>query len=178
MRPTKLQLASCLCLVSVVMLCAAQSVKKPGLWEITSTTTWQKSPLPEGTEPPAGSKAAFGGGPHTSKVCITQEMIDTYGAPMPQSRDCRVENLVKTPKSMKADWVCSGRMNGKGTLESNETEEGHAEGTVHFSGSMNMGQAARPAEFTIKSSSVYKGSDCGDVKPLPMPTSAPQPAKE
>ena len=27
-----------------------------------------------------------GGGPHTTQVCLTQAMIDKYGAPMPQSR--------------------------------------------------------------------------------------------
>jgi hypothetical protein len=80
-----------------------------------------------------------------------------------------VQNLVKTATSMKADWVCSGKMEGKGTLESTESDEGKATGTVHFTGTMLMGEEKRPAEFTIQTTSVFKNSDCGDVKPLPMP---------
>jgi hypothetical protein len=34
---------------------------------------------------------------------------------------------------------------------------------------MQMGQNSRPIEWTSESTSVYKGPDCGSVKPLPMP---------
>ncbi len=159
-----------------VALAAAQSVRKPGLWEITSTMTWQQSPFAP-SEPshnasspaPAATTSPFGNGTHTSNVCLTQEMIDKYGAPLPQSRDCHVENLVKSADGMKADWVCTGRMFGKGTLESTRTEEDHARGHIHFAGTMVTSSGSKPVEFSIESASVFKSSDCGDVKPLPMP---------
>jgi hypothetical protein len=70
---------------------------------------------------------------------------------------------------MTADWICSGRMAGKGTLESSWTDPNHAKGKVHFVGAMQMGPNTRPIEWTTESSSVFKGADCGAVKPLPMP---------
>ena len=70
---------------------------------------------------------------------------------------------------MTADWVCTGRMAGKGTVESSWADPDHAKGKVHFVGSMQMGPNSKPIEYTIETSSVYKGPDCGSVKPLPIP---------
>jgi hypothetical protein len=172
MRKTPVRIALGCCLLAVAMLTLAQAVRKPGLWEMTTTMTWQQSPLPPGMTMPQGANSAFGGGPHTTEVCLTQAMIDKYGAPMPQSRngECQISNVVLQATSMTADWICTGRMAGKGTLESSWTDPDHAIGKVHFTGTMQMGQNSRPAEYTVESSSVYKGSDCGSVKPPPMPT--------
>ena len=133
--------------------------------------TWQQSPMPPGMTLPPGANTPFGGGPHTTQVCLTQAMINKYGAPMPQSRnsECQISNVVLKANSMTADWVCSGRMAGKGTLESSWADPDHAIGKVHFAGVMQMGPNSTPVEYTIESSSVYKGPDCGSVKPLPMP---------
>lgn len=161
------------CVSLAAPLVVAQSVSKPGLWEITSTMTWQQSPFapsdPSKNASPSAAASPFGSAPQTSAVCLTREMIDKYGAPLPQSRDCHVENLVKSADGMKADWVCTGRMLGKGTLESVRTEPDHAKGHIHFAGTMVTSSGSKPVEFTIESTSVFKSSDCGDVKPLPMP---------
>ena len=71
--------------------------------------------------------------------------------------------------SMTADWICSGRMSGKGSLESSWTNPDHAIGKVHFVGTMQAGSNTMSIEYTINSSSVYKGPDCGSVQPPPMP---------
>jgi hypothetical protein len=34
-----------------------------------------------------------------------------------------------------------------------------------------MGANSSPVEYTVESTSTYKGADCGSVKPLPMPAS-------
>jgi hypothetical protein len=34
---------------------------------------------------------------------------------------------------------------------------------------MQMGPNAMPVEYTMVATSVYKGADCGSVKPVPMP---------
>jgi hypothetical protein len=34
---------------------------------------------------------------------------------------------------------------------------------------MQMGQNATPVEWTVNSTSTYKGPDCGSVAPMPMP---------
>jgi hypothetical protein len=165
MRPTRICLALTCCLFAV--FASAQS-RKPGLWETTTVQTWQQSPMPQGMPAPANSP--FAGGPRTSLVCLTQAQIDRYGAIPPQGRgDCRASNIVKRSNGMSADWICTGAMNGKGTVESTWYDDGHSKSHVHFVGSVQAGPNSRPVEFTSDSTSVFKGADCGSVKPLPMP---------
>jgi hypothetical protein len=152
-------------------LALAQASRKPGLWEMTSTMTWQQSPMPAGMTMPPGANSPFGGGAHTTQVCLTQAMIDKYGAPPPQSRNnqCQMANVQMHSNSMTADWICTGMMAGKGYIESSWTDSNHATTKVHFLGSMQMGPNPTPIEYTIQASSIYKGPDCGSVKPAPMP---------
>ena len=167
MRKTHISAAIACCLFAVAVLTWAQSTRKPGLWEMTSTMTWQQSPMPPGVQAPPGSP--FGGGPRTTQVCLTQAMIDKYGAPVPQSHgDCQISNVSLKATGMTADWICSGRMAGRGTLESSWAVPDHAIGKVHFVGTMQAGPNTRPIEYTINSSSVYKGPDCGSVQPPPV----------
>lgn len=154
-------LVGCFLAVAIIW---AQANRKPGLWQMTSTMTWQQSPMPAGMTMP-------GGGPQTSQVCVTQAMIDKYGAPTPQSHDCQTENVVMKSNSMSADWICTGRMPGKGTVESSWTDADHARTKVHFLGSMPIGPNSKTLEYSMDVVSVYKGADCGSVKPLPMPDS-------
>jgi hypothetical protein len=168
MRKTRFWIPLGCCVVATAMLLMAQTNRHPGLYETTSTMTWQQSPFPAGMQMPANSP--FGGGPHTSQVCITQEMIDRYGGPTPQMRgDCHMSNLNKTADSMSADWVCTGQMAGKGTVQSTWTADGKSTSKVHFAGTMQMGPRSTPVEWTMDSTSAYKGSDCGSVKPIQVP---------
>ena len=171
MRKTRVWITMGCCLFALAVFAWAQSNRKPGLWEMTTNMTWQQSPMPPGMTMPPGAHSPFGGGPITAQVCLSQAMIDKYGAPMPQSRngECQIANVVIKPNSMSADWICSGRMAGKGTLESSWADPNHARGKVHFVGVMQSGQNSRPVEYTIETSSVYKGPDCGSVKPAPVP---------
>jgi hypothetical protein len=158
------------CLVAFAVAASAQAGRKPGLWEMTSTMTWQKSPMPAGMQMPAGARSPFGGSTNTSQMCLTQAMIDKYGAPVPQSRgECVTNNIQMRPNGMTADWICTGKMAGKGTVAGTWTDPDHSTSTVHFVGAMQMGPNSVPVEYTITASSAYKGADCGSVKPLPMP---------
>ena len=144
------------------------ATRRPGLWAITSSITLQQSPFPAGMAPPPSSPLAPG--EHTVQVCLTQAIIDKYGAPIPDSRnDCQITNVQKSEHGMTADLVCSGRMTGKGTLESNWIDPEHAKGTIHFLGTVQVGPNPRPIEWTRESTSIFKSSDCGDVKPAAMP---------
>jgi hypothetical protein len=162
MHKNRVLIATGCCLFVLTVFAWAQAVRKPGLWEMTTTTSWQQSSMPGGMTMP-------GGGPHTTLVCLTQEMINKYGAPMPQSPNCKISNVVLKTTSMTADWICSGRMAGKGTLESSWADPNHAIGKVHFVGVMQTRQNSMPVEYTINSSSIFKGADCGSVAPMPMP---------
>ncbi len=157
MHKTRVLITVCFCLFAMTLFAGAQSLRKPGLWEMTTTMSWQQAGMPPGMT-------------HTTQVCLTQAMINKYGAPVPQSNnDCKISNVVLHATSMTADMVCSGRMAGKATLESSWTDPNHAIGKMHFVGTMQMGPNSRTVEYTVNSSSVYKGPDCGSVAPLPMP---------
>jgi Protein of unknown function (DUF3617) len=164
MRRTSAWISLTFSLIAVTAVAGAQT-RKPGLWDLTTTTTWQQSPFPAGAAP-AGI-----GGVHTTQVCLTQEQIDRYGAILPESHNnsCQVINLVKKSTGMTADMVCTGRMSGKSSLEASWSDSEHATGKVHFVGAMQLGQTSKPIEWTSVSSSIFKGTDCGSVKPLPMP---------
>lgn len=170
MRHKRAWLALCPILCGSVLIVWAQG-RKPGLWEMTSTFTWQQSPFPAGMTPPGGGNSPFGGGPRTTQVCLTQEIIDKYGAPVPQTRrgNCSLTNVNKTDHSMNAEMVCTGFMSGKGTVQSTWDDPDHAKGKVHFMGSIQSGQGSKPIEWTSETTSVYKNADCGDVKPVPIP---------
>jgi hypothetical protein len=95
--------------------------------------------------------------------------IDRYGAPISQNRDCQIVNISLKPSGMTADLVCSGRMIGKGEVQASWSDGTHATGRIHFAGTMQAGPNTLPVEWTVDSSSVYKGPDCGSVQPMPMP---------
>ena len=147
------------CLVTLTVF-AMSPTRKAGLWEATSQMTWQQSPVAGMPAMPA----------RTTQVCVTQEMIDKYGGNIPETRgSCQVSNVSIKPGGMTADMVCTGQMNGKATLATTWTDEEHASSTVHFTGEMSMGPNTKPVEWTSKSTSVFKGADCGSVKPVTVP---------
>jgi len=156
------------CSLLAVAVAAWAQGRKAGLWEMTTTMTLQQSPFPPGMAAPPNSP--FGGEPRVTQVCLTQAMIDRYGAPVPSSRnDCQLANVQKGEHSMTADLVCSGRMTGKGDLHSEWPDSEHAKGGVHFTGTVQGRSGSMPIEWTSSSTSVFKSADCGDVKPVPIP---------
>jgi hypothetical protein len=119
-----------------------------------------------------GADSSYAGGTKTTQVCLPQAQIDKYGVVTPQTRNsaCRMIDVVKKTNGMTADMVCSGRMSGKGKVESTWLDDQHAKGKVHFVGAIQLGTAAsRPMEWTSESTSTFKSTDCGDVKPFIMP---------
>lgn len=147
--------------VVLAVLIAYAQKPKAGLYEVTNRMTWQQSPFPEGTQPAPGS-----GGPHTAQACITQTQIDKYNGPKPEAHgECQVSNIQKYENVMTAVISCNGRMQGRGTVKSIWTDSGHSKSEVHFTGKMQVGQNSKAVEWTLESESIYKGPDCGDVKP-------------
>jgi hypothetical protein len=166
MHKTRVSITFAGCFLLAAVLVSAQA-RKPGLWEVTATQTWQQSPFPQALSGAVGGGAsALGGGRHTTLVCLTQQQIDKYGA-VPQSRGCQMTNIVKKSDGMTADMVCTGPMSGKGTLEAHAIDDEHSKAKVHFVGSLQAGPNTMPVEWTLESSSVFKSADCGNVKPAP-----------
>lgn len=137
---------------------------KAGLWEVTTSMSWQKSPVPPGSPggPPRGT-------PHTTQVCLTQEMVDA-GALLPQSRgQCRIEDKVVKPGTLTATYVCTGKMKGMGKLETTFPDLEHVTGSIHFEGTMDVNAQPRPIEWTTTSNAVFKGADCNQSPAQPAP---------
>ena len=170
MRSTRLCLAlSCLFLLAG-LAAHAQSSRKPGLYEVTTTMNiagMSMPQMPPGAQmPPGGNPMAA---PHTTQICVTQAMIDRYGGPnpAPQRGTCQVTNITTKPNGMTATISCTGQMTATGTVESSWTPDGVGKSTVHLSGT--MGPGASPMDITMQASSIYKGADCGSVQPIQMP---------
>jgi hypothetical protein len=173
MSKGRIGIALLCCLLILATVAQGQSKQKPGLWEVTSQMTMAGMPqmpqMPQGVQMPGGASSPFG--PHTTQVCVTQAMVDKYGGPMqnPPRGDCQTTNVVLKPNGMTADISCTGQMTAKGTVTATFTDSNTSTTTVHIVGTMQMGQNSRPIDMTMQSTSVYKGPDCGSVKPVTMP---------
>jgi hypothetical protein len=141
------------------------AVRAPGLWEVTSTVTWQRSPIP------AAGNPAWSSQPHSSRYCVTADQVNVYVNPKPQElgKQCRITNVWKRSNGWSAEWNCGGSMPGKGTAETTWASKGYAAGKVHFAGVLWTGSEWAPVEYTMESRSVFKSPDCGGVKPIPTP---------
>ena len=174
MRKTTIRIALACCLLAVSLAALAQAMIRPGLWEMTSTLTWQKTPLPPGVTLPPGYPNPFQPVTRTTAVCMTQQAIDQFGAPFAYSQDhenCTVTKIVREPSGLTADMNCTGALSGHGTIESSWPTGVTAHGTAHFTGAVQMGPNAVPVEYTLQSTSTYKGTDCGGVPPMSLPAS-------
>jgi hypothetical protein len=154
-----------LCFFAITLTALAQE-RKPGLYELTLTTvTISPSPV---TYPP-----------RVSHVCLTQEMIDKYGAIVPDSilKTCRFNNVLKKPGGTTAEIVCSGSIAGKGTLDVHWSDSEHAKGNIHFSGTIHPGESEIKMEWNALTSSVYKGADCSLIAPATTPPAVLSPSQ-
>jgi len=137
----------------------AQSGRKPGLYDVTTTMTMTGMPsnMP-------------GSGSHSSQVCVTQAMIDKYGSPYsnPQG-NCQTTNTVVTPTGMTANVTCSGKTNVTGTVQATFVDANTTKTTMHLT--MSAPGGGQSMSMTTESTYSFKGSDCGSVKPLQVPAS-------
>jgi hypothetical protein len=157
----------------------AQTRQKAGLWEATTTMSFngqqmpQAPQLPPGTQLPPGVHMPPGmGGPHTTQVCVTQEMVDKYGGgySAPPRGDCTMTSHSLTATGMKATISCTGNFTGTGDVETTFLSPDSAETKMHMSGtSQGQNGQSRPVNMDMDIKSVYKGPDCGSVKPVQMP---------
>ena len=177
MSKTRVCMLFCCCVLALAAFAQAQSGRKPGLYEVTSQMNMggagapQMPQLPPGVQLPAGMASPYA--PHTTQVCVTQAMIDKYGgpSPAPQQGQCRVTDVSMKSNGMTAKIICTGQMNTTGIVETTWTDPNSSKTKMHMTGTMQMGQNSRPIDMTSQSTSVYKGPDCGSVKPPPMPAS-------
>jgi len=147
-----------------IALGAPAQERKPGLYDLTIVTT-------------TASPSAKSYPPRTMQVCLTQEMIDKYGAIVPENltNACQLVNVVKKRGGMTADMVCSGGITGKGVIEVNWTDSEHTKGTLHFAGVIHPRDTDIKLEWTAETTSAYKGPTCTLPPATPPPAPAPNP---
>jgi hypothetical protein len=141
---------------------------KAGLWNITTTMSMPDMPQmpPEAMAmmKARGMSMPGMGGPMVTQICMTQADVDSDAPPPTRDREenCQTKVTAKTASSMKADMVCSGRMQGTGHMEVSYT------GAEHYSGSYSFKGVAEGHASSI--SSTFKGdwvgADCGKIKPF------------
>jgi hypothetical protein len=96
-------------------------------------------------------------------------MIDRAGGPnpTPPRADCKITDVSMSPNGSKAKISCTGQFTGTGTVETTYNADGSTKTIEHIVAT--MGSSSRPMDVTIQATSVYKGPDCGTVKPFAMP---------
>jgi Protein of unknown function (DUF3617) len=146
-----------LCVVALAAQAKGQS-RKPGLWEVTSQMSMTGGPAGMPQMPP-----------QTTQVCVTQAMIDKYGGPYsnPQRGNCQVTDVALTTTGMTAKLTCSGQMSMNGTVQTTFVDASTTKTTIQ----MTMTMGPNTMNMTTQSTATFKGSDCGSVKPLTMPSS-------
>ena len=170
MRSTRICLALTCSLLLTGLAAHAQSSRKPGLYEVTSSMNiggMSMPQMPPGAQMPSGGNPMAA--PHTTQICVTQAMIDKYGGPnpAPQRGTCEITDMTLKPNGMSATISCTGQMTASGSIESTWTADGVGKSTIHLSGT--MGPGGRSMDITMQASSVYKGADCGSVQPMSVP---------
>jgi hypothetical protein len=147
-----------LCVVALAAQARSQN-RKPGLWEVTTSTSMSMS---SGQQMPSMP-------PRTSQVCVSQAMIDKYGGPYsnPQRGNCQLTGVSLTATGMTASIACTGQMPMNGTVSTSFVDANTTKTTVQMTASMG----GNTMNMTMQATATYKGSDCGSVQPLAMPPS-------
>jgi hypothetical protein len=149
----------------------AQETKKAGLWLVATTTEIQQQGETSGNFVARGNKVSPGGAEGGLPVCLTHELIEKYGVILPPSlKDCQLSNVVQASDSFKADMSCKGGYNGVGSVESKWSDADHVTGKIRFVSRTRGTENGRSMTWTQESSAVFKGSDCGAVKPRRIPS--------
>lgn len=152
----------CLSLVFLAATACRAQDRKPGLYDVTVTTT---------TVSPSGGAYP----PRTRQACLTQALIDKYDAILPDNltAPCQLTDIVKKPGGMSAAISCHGAIDGGGSIQVTWTDSEHSKGEIHFSGTMHPNGNDFKIEWNATTVSVYRGPDCGVLnKPA---TSSPPP---
>lgn len=176
-------------LLGTTVLAHAQTIK-PGLWEITTQMQGGSGELSAAMAqaqkqmenmPPEQRKmmqdmmakqgiqmGANGGTGMSIKMCMTQEMIDrnevTSRQADHQQNDCTHTNSPRSGNSMKFSFVCT---------KPPSSGEGQVTFTSADAYSMKMSTTSmargKPEKMDMQTSGRWLGSDCGTVKPFPLP---------
>jgi uncharacterized protein DUF3617 len=169
MRPSMLR-ACAVVAAATLLMAAAWSHGKPGLWSVTTRIEFTKGgpqipPEQLAKMKEQGMKLPFGQ-PVTISTCVTPEQAAREELPKPQQRmndRCQMQNLTRAGSTFTADMVCDGEMRGTGHLEVTYQDDEHYAGTLHF---VSTSKRGGEVDMTDTISGRWLGADCGSVKPM------------
>jgi hypothetical protein len=157
--------------VSIAAAGAAISAARiqPGLWRI-STTLDMGQAMPQLTPQEIAQMRAMGvqlpapGQPMISEVCVTaaQAALDTPPNLERTQSGCAAQNVKNAGNKVSSDIVCTGRIQGKGVMETTYSGMTHYQGTYNFNGTAE----GRPQSVKSAFSANFVSANCGSVKPL------------
>jgi hypothetical protein len=157
---------------------AADGHRKPGLWQITSQTTFTKGgpQMPQLTPDQlakmqaAGVKMPMmmgGGGPQTMQICLTPEQA-AKDEVSPGRGDCQVQNQSWSGSTFSADLVCHGQQGDMhGHFQAVASSTTSYTSTASIAG--NNPHMGGDFVMDVQGSGQWQGADCGSVKPFTRP---------
>ena len=155
-------------LLAAAYVSDASAAGRPGLWNITTTTSMagaQMPQMPQMTPAQRAQMEALGirmpafGQPRSAQRCVTPEEAAQDRPPRldQEMNNCQMQNLVVDGASMSADLVCTGENQGTGRIEFSYDSDTHYAGQVSFNG-MRNGQAM---SMTNTMEGNWLSADCG-----------------
>lgn len=170
-------------LAGVALAAGAQNLK-PGLWEMSTKSTggsdehakaMAESQKHMDSMPPEQRKkmeemmAKHGvslgrpGGGMSIKVCMTQAMIDRNQVSQSQG-NCKQTSVQRSGNTVKFSSVCTDPpATGEGVVTFASPEAYSSKMTIHTT------RAGKPQTSVLESSGKFLSTDCGAIKPMPMP---------
>lgn len=176
-------------LLCAVILCSSAWVAsaqdlKPGLWEVNTKMKHSSEEMEKAmaemqkkmaSMPPEQRKkmqemmgkqgmgmtdgTAFG-----IKMCLTKEMVERLDMPGQQG-DCKRTNSSRSGNTMKMSFVCTKPLSsGEGQMTFISPEA-----YVHKMNLSFTGGQGKPEKMLVDSSGKWLASDCGAIKPIPLP---------
>ncbi|MES2582845.1 MAG: DUF3617 domain-containing protein [Pseudomonadota bacterium] len=186
----KFQIGIAACVLGLSAGYAHAQTMKPGLWEITTqmqggsgemadamakmqkemeSMPHDQRKMMQDMMAKQGVQMGAGGGTGLSiKMCMTQEMIDRNEVTSRQAdqhkSDCTHTNSPRSGNSMKFSFVCT---------KPPSSGEGQVTFTSADAYSMKMTTTSmargKPEKMDMQTNGRWLGSDCGTVKPFPVP---------
>lgn len=163
-----------LCSLTALPLAANASTRKPGLWEVTTTMSFDEGGPqipPDALEKmkAMGMKIpGMGGDPIVIKQCLTKEQADKEDAPQStqEKSGCKTTDVKHSGGKFSGKMVCDGSMKGEGEMEGTYASNGESyDGKWKFAGTETGHGKPHPVKMSSTFSGKYLGSDCGDTKP-------------
>lgn len=154
---------------------AAESIIRPGLWEVTTTSDllWLVPQIPPDQMQNLIDFAKQNGfdmpeiknGLATSNACITQEMADQHNLPYfnPNQLQCSSKNASRNDNTYKVDFICNSEtLKGQGSAEGTFFNKENFTGRTKFNGFAQ----GLPVDEHAEIKGQWISTDCGTVKPL------------